>query len=628
MEEDENQEVEEQSLGQEVAETGKQIAGQAAKDAAKKVAKEAGKAAAEGIKTAATHALAAASPYLIPIIIGMIVFVVIVGGIFVYKDKIIETLTNISTSISSFIGMGDNGPVAPSAKEMTDLIDKALKEQGINVEDLGLGNEKQTKAYLYKYMVASLSTQLPYIKESTAQTLKEIALKGTLLYELDKRTEVQGIVKIKRRTGNSTKDLSFKKYEDFEKMINENNTSAVNYFSIDESWMLCIAKHNIIKTETADGNITEDHSLEEVKIPYQTMVSKYSVPFEFFIALQQITLNPEYVSAVADLIQDHGEIEFTIFDSTEVIQTDYTYKYKVKKKWVETTTTDSNTTTSTTTSTTSNTTGATTTEKKTSVSDEKTEITKTVQTINTITANITKANVWVINQETKYQKENPQTEYPLGENGVTTEIPDEDEPAGDTGEWKIDRSENTKQTINKEIWKSAGSNVKINSDKFLGLWRNLFGSYVEGASYMPKPIGALVKYKVPESKFREESPIENILSSEDWLYDLLEKSENTQTHAQLMRYLIALYKANGDTSKVDIALDLSIFNPDEFVQSSYNGGFDVHNEELFVKDEETLKKALSAYSNSTKLVENARSFSRNARKIQSKCVICSICINY
>ena len=51
------------------------------------------------------------------------------------------------------------------------------------------------------------------------------------------------------------------------------------------------------------------------------------------MTLQQITLNPEYVSAVADLIQDDGEIELTIFDTIEIFTHEYTYKYKeVKKK--------------------------------------------------------------------------------------------------------------------------------------------------------------------------------------------------------------------------------------------------------------------------------------------------------
>lgn len=65
--------------------------------------------------------------------------------------------------------------------------------------------------------------------------------------------------------------------------------------------------------------------------------------------------------------------------------------------------------------------------------------------------------------------------------------------------------------------------------------------------------------------FKYESPVGNILSSEELLYDQLEKSENTQMHAQLMRYLINYYK-DPDTA---VKPDLSIFNANEFKDIMY-----------------------------------------------------------
>lgn len=559
MEDQENEE-QEQGLGEQAVETGKQVVEQAAKEGAKQIAKQAGKVAAEGVKSLAAKFIIPALPY----ILGAVLILLLILGIYAIKDKIAETLNNIATSIVDFVGMGDNGPVIPSANEMTDLIDKALKEQGIDITTLDMGNEKQTKLYLYKFMAASLSTQLPYIKESTGEKLIDIAKKGWLLYELDKKNEVNGIVHIKRDSGNGAKDLTFKKYEDFAKMIEENNTDAVNYFSIDKDWMLCIAKHNSTTTTDSSNNTTTEHRLEEVKIPYQTMVSKYSVPFEYFIALQQITLNPEYVSAVADLIQNQGEIDLTIFDSTEEITTEYTYKYKTMKRWsTEEPKKDSS--------------GNTIEEETETVwhdtkeenLTEQSEKTVTVEKINSVTANITMAKVWVIDVTATYDKSNT-TEYPYGENGTTTKLDNETPPPEKTqGEWKVARSQTIKEIINKQEWKLASSDVKIESDTFLGLWRNKSGNYEENAPYEKKPKGIKVKYKKPDGLFIKEAPIENILSSEDWLYELLEKSENTQTHAQLMRYLIALYKANGDESKVDVEIDLDIFDPNEFTEISY-----------------------------------------------------------
>lgn len=53
----------------------------------------------------------------------------------------------------------------------------------------------------------------------------------------------------------------------------------------------------------------------------------------------------------------------------------------------------------------------------------------------------------------------------------------------------------------------------------------------------------------------------------------------------------------------------SMYEPFEFVEGSYVGNFDVHDESLFIKDVETLIKAFEGgYSKSEKLVANAQAF--------------------
>lgn len=246
-------------------------------------------------------------------------------------------------------------------------------------------------------------------------------------------------------------------------------------------------------------------------------------------------------------------------------------------------------------------------ENKTSVSEEKVETQRTVTKINSIIASVTKANVWVINQNTEYEKKDNPEETPLGVDGITTQLDDEPEPEGDTGEWKIDRSETTKETVKKEEWKVAKHEVDINESQFLGLWRNEYGEYKEQAPYVTKKDGGKeVFYKTPPSKNKKEAPIRNILNAEDWLYSLLERSETTQTHARIMKYLINFYKTG---ERADISDILSLFDVTEFTEGSYNGmGFDVYNSALFITDVETLKTALAAYSNSSKLIANAENF--------------------
>lgn len=614
MEDQENQEGQEQSVGEQLAEQGKQMAGQAINDTVKKGIKEGIKAGGKAAGGFIKKALISAAPYLIPILIGIIAMILM----FVIIDRVIEMSRTVLSSISTFVIAGDNGPIAPSPKEMIDLINKQLEEAHIDKKELYLGNSFQADLYLYKYMTASLGTQLPYIKDSTAKTVRDIAINtlipGASALDFIKDTfgeEVQGIVKIKRQTGDSTRELTYKKYEDLLKLIEENDESALKYFSLDEEWMLCVAKSSKTTTKNPDGTIKTETTLIEGKMPYQTIISPYTVPFEFFVTLQQLSQNAEYVSAVADLVQG-GEIELTIFDTTQVVTTEYTYRYKVRKKWieekeVERTREESKTETKECyqdtrqevvaylnnakrgaersynefiTKTADKWYGRVTVERKEIIpykeiveeqkdetSEEKVETTIIKEEVNSITAAVTKADVWVIKQNANYKK-GETTEYPLGKDGITNEIAPEatDKEIAEIseGEWQVGRSQTTKRTEQKEEVQLETSNVEIDESRFLGLWKSSWlGEYVPGASYAPD--GFLVKYKIPNRIYKYESPVGNILSSEDLLYNQLEKSENTQVHAQLMRYLINYYKDPTTAVKPD----LSIFTTSEFKEISW-----------------------------------------------------------
>lgn len=291
MEEQEIDEQQEQSLGSQIAEQGKQIGGQVIKETGKKV-----------VGGVAKKILIAIAPYVIPVLLGILVMLVM----YVIIDKVIEIGGTVLSSISTFVVAGDNGPIAPSPKEMIDLINKQLEEAHIDKKEMYLGNSLQADLYLYKFMSASLGTQLPYIKDSAAKTITDIAARvlipGVDIWNLFGE-EVQGIVKIKRQTGSSTKDLTYKKHDDLVKLIDKNDKDALKYFSLDEEWMLCVAKSSKTTTKLPNGTTETETTIEEVKMPYQTLISGYSVPFEFFITLQQLSQNAEYVSAVADLVQ-------------------------------------------------------------------------------------------------------------------------------------------------------------------------------------------------------------------------------------------------------------------------------------------------------------------------------------
>lgn len=653
---------------EQAAEQAKQAIKQEIKEVTRKAAKEAAKAASKAIKEAAgaiAKAIAPAIPY---ILAAVIIIVLIVAAYYAIVNSVREATSESASSTSSLVEIGDNGPVIASGEELIEKINAAIEELGIDAGDLNLGSESQQEAYLYKFMTASLATQLPYIKDSTAKKITDIALNIVTLGLVEGEQEVQGIVKIKRQTDDSTKTLDYKNYEDFEELIENNDEDALDYFTLTDDWMLCIAKCDKtvttteITTTTGDGSTTtqgtptETVTITEVQIPYQTIISKYSISFDFFITLQQITQNAEYVSAVADLIED-GEIVITIFDSTQTYTTEYTYECENWERYsyteeVTVETEDSSSSSSSSGSSSSSSTSSdsssnlssssestlipglsgrgsrsssvssssrassssfstppstppstpsssssapsalpgssdstdsddsdnsgtssdsSTTEQQTTivthwadrqVSKETTK-TMTVQTLTSVTVDVTNANVWVISKNATYKQDDPEIEYPLGIDGVSTEPTDEQErPTTDEeDEWKENIVETNFEKVEKRSWVADTNDVQIDSDKFLGLWKNGSGSYIKNASFNAN--GIKVKYQIPTSK-KYDAPIDNVLSAEEMLYDQLERSENTQTHAQIMRYLVALYKADGDTTKVDVTLDLSIFETSSF----------------------------------------------------------------
>lgn len=404
--------------------------------------------------------------------------------------------------------------------------------------------------------------------------------------------------------GNNTNtqeiEMQYIGYQRFQEMLQSNTDVArqeiMKYFSLDESWNLCVAKY---RKETVDGQVTS-YELEEVKIPYRTMTSQYTTPFLFLIDLQLITNNANYVSAVAELAKKQSEIEFTIFDSVTTYEEEYQYTATRHTKTRNQTTTSNGTS------------GSplgnfinTRPEYEYSETGVTSQRKATVE-YNAIKANVTKAKTWFIDQETDYELQ-ANAEYTYGENGTTQTLEDDEEPSGE-GSWDTQKQERWyDRTLTEEWVKSGDTRTKINPSEFMGLWKNDTGTYVQGAPYRPN--GRVVAYPLLNSNTIMDRPIINILSAKEELYELLEENAVTQTHAEFMREIIELYLSGDELSEQFGSQFTSIFDPREFIEGSYQGDFDVHDESLFITDLETLKRALQGgYSHSEKLVEQAEAF--------------------
>lgn len=532
-----------------------EVAG-AVKDAGKDVAKKTGKTILEILKK--FIALIIANWF---IVLAVIVIIIVVAYIF----QIVGAFTNLFngsnskgiTDTKAYITSDENGIILSSDNDIIEGIKEVLKEQGIrDIKTLGLGNEEQAKKYLLKFYKSTMATQVPYIPGVESISSKYL----------------QGIVHIKRTetTEEEARELTWMGYEKFKEKVEaeDADSSLLNYYSIDENWNLCIA----IFTETQVNGVTETYRISETKIPYQTLISQYSVPLRFITTMQQITQNPEYISKMCDMFVEGKQIDFTIFDSIETTTYTNTYKHSIMSKWTEEVETDyeienEDGTTSTFTSTTTE-------YKREGPTEQPDEVTVNTTITNTIMGNVTYAKTWLIELENNYINDTT-TEYPLGEDGQTTQIEDEEEPDGDEGSWKVNQSNNTKQEVVKNNWtKTEGQEPQIKESEFLGLWRNEKGEYELGADFKSeKNGGKLVYYDIPNSRTKQ-SPMINIYSLKNILFQILENDESTQNYANIMKYL--LYKYDGRDYGVT-ELDLSIFATKEFTMTystGMSGGLD------------------------------------------------------
>lgn len=469
--------------------------------------------------------------YIIVIALVVIIFIVsfldIVGNLFNFGTN---DSTNIGNSqINHIFQINENGITMSNPDEMIKKIKKNLEEAGFRLEALGLGSEEQAKNYLFKFYQSSMATQIPYIPTS----------------------EVKGIIRIKRTntTVQEARELTWITHEKFAQMLEAKDASLQNYYALDENWNLCIST---TVESTQNGETTQ--TISEVKIPYQTVVSQYSVPFRYLMIMLQVTQNPEYISYMCDMFVEGKQIDFTIFDSVQTttsVHTD-TYYTKVREK-VEHTSYDAwdtehqypNKTYT----------------MREKVSSEPTIKTNTSTTItNTITANVTYANTWLAEITNEYTNESS-TEYPLGEEGQTVELPDEEAPPrNEEGKWKINQTTTTKITATSNTWTQAGTNGKIKESEFLGLWKNQTGTPQAGALYDPN--GKEVQYSLPTSN-KKQSPLPKLLTAEDFMFELLERYEDVQSYSDIMKYM--LYKYTGKNYGVT-SLDIDIFKSKEFVQ--------------------------------------------------------------
>ena len=171
--------------------------------------------------------------------------------------------------------------------------DESLEAMGIDIDSLGFS---ESGAYVEKFLEAQIVTDFPYMGGDDLQ--------GTVYFE-------------RANTDGTVKELQYIDKAEFDSRVSSGDSTVVNYFTLDtEDWTVHVIKnsHEGINTDNVE------------KIDYRSMVSKFSMPFEFPLALALISQNPQFSLAVVDLVKE-SRMVVTIAES-EVItekQVDISY---------------------------------------------------------------------------------------------------------------------------------------------------------------------------------------------------------------------------------------------------------------------------------------------------------------
>ncbi len=486
---------------------------------------------------------------LIPIVLIIIAGAFVVGIIEAAVEAVGEALGSIGSLFETSVDE-DTGAIQVS-NEQIDTILNALYEADVDPADLGLLGEIDATTSSDEYQEALRK----YIREFFEAQITTETLNYNHLESTDDVT--YGSVYVYRATSDNASEnrqnLTYIPYEDMVEYQKDNDTRARNHFTVDEDGNLVIAgtTQTIVETGSSEDNLSKQSDETVVslrKVDYKTAISQYTTQVAFLLDLAIVSQNPEFVSALVDLIKD-SRIEITIMDKVTTNEVLETYSYTPMRKWVEDQLV-------------MGTTPGQTEVQKIPHEEEGgtvTEVTKTT-TINTNpTFNITYVKTWFSTQEITYNKV---TDGPTS--NTTTDGPrDEEEPSGDEGEWKVDITTTVTTTTSSEEYRES-----VRGDVTF-----IIGEKGDGQKYENEEISEPTFVGLMETPFevpntgRQERAGSNLVSGADILFYLLQKDQTLQNMETIMRY--ALYKYSGRNYGVT-ELDGSIYNIEEF--SSIGGG--------------------------------------------------------
>lgn len=434
------------------------------------------------------------------------------------------------------------------------LLGDIEKEDTDNEETLKKKQEEAAKKYIRKFLEAQLVTETPHYEPviASGNAYNQKTYGQVYIYRANDQEYIN--------ENSKATPMSWMSYSTMQEEAAKNNEKGLNaiknHYSIDDEGKLVIAQWTKIETTgKADEVII---SLKHIDC--KSAISQYTTPMNFFIYLTMVSQNPEFVSAVADMVKN-SRIELTIMDTKTVNVEEEKYSFTRNTKTTHETKRQ----------------GVVINTYTTSRSRGVEQTTTTITTTVVPTPKITYAKTWFSEQRITYKiaNQDPYHNYEKYTENEDSSLADDAEPgdpqANGSTSWNTNKCREITTDVTGTTYKEEtrgnvidktgekGSNG-VTQDSYKNERRQVKNNFtVDDKTTF---LGLLDDYfKIPNSNRYEAAGKTNMVGGAEWLFGLMEKDGRLQNLEQVMRYV--MYKYTGKEYGVK-ELDLSIFNIRDF----------------------------------------------------------------
>lgn len=509
---------------------------------------------------------------LVLLLIPIIVIVALGMSLFSVFGTIGDTIQNVVHSFINLFKIVDDwdGSIKIKDEDISKVI-KEIENLGFDMDDLWLlgdiekedtdneetlkkKQEEAAKKYIRKFLEAQLVTETPHYEPviASGNAYNQKTYGQVYIYRANDQEYIN--------ENSKATPMSWMSYSTMQEEAAKNNEKGLNaiknHYSIDDEGKLVIAQWTKIETTgKADEVII---SLKH--IDYKSAISQYTTPMNFFIYLTMVSQNPEFVSAVTDMVKN-SRIELTIMDTKTVNVEEEKYSFTRNTKTTHETKRQ----------------GVVINTYTTSRSRGVEQTTTTTTTTVVPTPKITYAKTWFSEQRITYKiaNQDPYHNYEKYTENEDSSLADDAEPgdpqANGSTSWNTNKCREITTDVTGTTYKEEtrgnvidktgekGSNG-VTQDSYKNERRQVKNNFtVDDKTTF---LGLLDDYfKIPNSNRYEAAGKTNMVGGAEWLFGLMEKDGRLQNLEQVMRYV--MYKYTGKEYGVK-ELDLSIFNIRDF----------------------------------------------------------------